>query len=180
MSTPKKQFDRMADILRDSSNNAFKGVDELNRLIEDFGRAAIEDRQADPESESYDEDSEQREVTDQAQHKDDGSQAGDVAGGPAVGVKATSPAPKQKRRRKKGVAKKKTTHYLNRDVYKELDKALDKLRGLLPEDVSKTEVSKSGMVNYALKVMLDEFETKGEKSELVRKLISEIKPEPNE
>lgn len=68
--------------------------------------------------------------------------------------------------------KKKTTHYLTNEVYRELDDANNFLRGLLPPG-SKLLTTKSKIVNYAVKVILDDFESQGEQSKLVKNLLQD-------
>jgi hypothetical protein len=79
--------------------------------------------------------------------------------------------PKDKSQGKsKGPAKKKTTHYLSRETFEELSQAKRAIRKLVPKDI-KTGVSKSLIVDSALKLLLDDFEAKGEESVLVRKVL---------
>ena len=68
--------------------------------------------------------------------------------------------------------KKKTTHYLTHEVFRELDDANKFLRGLLPTG-SKLLTTKSKIVNYAVKILLDDLESKGKKSKLVKNLIKD-------
>jgi len=76
--------------------------------------------------------------------------------------------------RKKGKkAKRKTTHYLSEEVYESLGSVKNDIRTLLPENL-RSKVSRSQIVNQALTLILKEFETKGEKSRLVRNLIQKI------
>ncbi|MCJ7603468.1 MAG: hypothetical protein MUO63_18460 [Desulfobulbaceae bacterium] len=86
-----------------------------------------------------------------------------------------SPAIQSKRKKEKSSGKTKSTHYLTREVFKELDVANNFLRGLLPAG-SKLLTTKSKIVNYAVKMLLDDFDSKGEESELVKKLLKD-KPE---
>ena len=74
---------------------------------------------------------------------------------------------KQARRRKK--PKKKTTHYLSEDIFDTLGDAKEKLRDMLPDEKRST-ISKSGIVNYALDMILKEFDAKGDGSLLVKKI----------
>ncbi len=76
---------------------------------------------------------------------------------------------------RKKIIKKKTTHYLTNEVFRELDDANNFLRGLLPPG-SKLLTTKSKIVNYAVKMLLDDFESKGDQSKLVKKLFKD-KPE---
>ena len=139
ISTPKKQFDRMGDILHHSSDDAFEGVAELNQLIEDFGRI---------------------------------TQEGAASTKSAAGKSG-------RKTRKKRTGKKKSTHYLNRDVFDELDIAKDRLKELVP-DADRNKVSKSGIVNQALQLILEEFDSKGTKSELVKHLLAKNKADNKE
>ncbi len=71
--------------------------------------------------------------------------------------------------------KKKATHYLTDEVFRELDDANNFLRGLLPPG-SKLLTTKSKIVNYAVKMLLNDFESNGENSKLVKKLLLTDKP----
>ncbi|MCB2182949.1 MAG: hypothetical protein KQH63_13025 [Desulfobulbaceae bacterium] len=84
-------------------------------------------------------------------------------------AETVSPKPKT---RKKG--KRKTTHYLTKEVFQELDQANNFLKGLLPTG-SKLLSTKSKIVNQAVKMLLEDFESKGEQSELVQKLLKDNK-----
>ncbi|MFZ5760109.1 MAG: hypothetical protein ACOY32_10850 [Thermodesulfobacteriota bacterium] len=68
--------------------------------------------------------------------------------------------------------KRKTTHYLTKEVFVELNQANDFLKGLLPAG-SKLMATKSKIVNYAIKTLLEDFEAKGEDSELVKRILKE-------
>lgn len=87
------------------------------------------------------------------------------------------PSPEGKKRQGKTPArntknrgKKKTTHYLSGKVFQELSEAKQKINDLVPSPL-KSRVSKSQIVNQALKMILDDFEQKGEKSTLVKQLL---------
>jgi len=82
------------------------------------------------------------------------------------------PAFVSKSMRKRAGMKTKATHYLTKEVFRELDVANNYLRGLLPAG-SKLLATKSKIVNYAVKMILDEFDSKGEQSELVKNLLKE-------
>ncbi|MEW6288802.1 MAG: hypothetical protein AB1545_02985 [Thermodesulfobacteriota bacterium] len=82
------------------------------------------------------------------------------------------PALQSKSRGKKSSVKTKATHYLTKEVFKDLGVANDFLRGLLPTG-SKLLATKSNIVNYAVKMLLEDFESKGEESELVKKLLKD-------
>ena len=79
--------------------------------------------------------------------------------------------PTRKREKKKTRTKKKTTHYLSVEIFAGLDEAKEKIRQIVPPDI-KTTVSKSKIVNHALKMILQDFETNGKSSSLVKLLLS--------
>jgi hypothetical protein len=83
-----------------------------------------------------------------------------------------SPALQSKSKKNKSSGKTKSTHYLTREVFKELDMANNFLRGLLPVG-SKLLATKSNIVNYAVKMLLDDFDSKREESELVKKVLKD-------
>lgn len=72
--------------------------------------------------------------------------------------------------------KKKTSHYLSEAVYEALDEVKADLRDLLPDlpksNVNKAEITKSNIVDIALKTILKEYKEKGLQSTLIRKLLS--------
>ncbi|MCK9295276.1 MAG: hypothetical protein M0P70_09350 [Desulfobulbaceae bacterium] len=82
------------------------------------------------------------------------------------------PAVPSKKNKKESLVKTKATHYLTKEVFKDLGAANHFLRGLLPTG-SKLLATKSNIVNYAVKMLLDDFESKGEESELVKKLLKD-------
>ncbi len=89
-----------------------------------------------------------------------------------AGQQQQKTAPKKavkKRAHKRRKPKKKTTHYLSEDIFDTLGDAKEKLRDMLPEE-KKSRISKSGIVNYALDMILKEFDAKGGGSLLVKKI----------
>jgi hypothetical protein len=72
--------------------------------------------------------------------------------------------------KKKKRGKRKTTHYLNQDVFDNLGEVKKNIKEFLP-DGSKTIATKSRIVESAIKVLLGEFEQKGEDSYLVKELL---------
>jgi len=76
-------------------------------------------------------------------------------------------------RQRKGI-KKKSTHYLSEEVFANLEDARDTIENLLPEDVG-SYISKSGIVDTALKMILQELADKGEKSVLFKQIIKDRK-----
>ena len=63
-----------------------------------------------------------------------------------------------------------TTLYLPRDTFEELSKAKKAIRRLAPREI-KTGVSNSLIVYSALQLLLEDFETNGERSKLVQKVL---------
>lgn len=84
----------------------------------------------------------------------------DVAKRPVVG--------QQKKRERS--RKHKTTHYLTKEVFDNLDEAKADIRSFLPED-SKSKATKSSIVESAITVVLHEFEKKGKDSVLIQELL---------
>ncbi len=82
----------------------------------------------------------------------------------------SKPAVKRKAKPGKKKVKHKTTHYLTEDVFSELGEAKETIKNFLPKG-RKSKATKSGIVESAVKVLLEEFELKGEKSYLVQELL---------
>ena len=76
-----------------------------------------------------------------------------------------------KRNQRKGI-KRKTTHYLSEEVLKDLTEARETIENLLPEH-TRSQISKSGIIDTALKMILREWAEKGVKSELFKELLHE-------
>ena len=94
-------------------------------------------------------------------------------------VKTKSPVTKKsivtaKKKKRKKIVKRKTTHYLTEEVFDDLGNAKDIIKSYLPKG-SKLRASKSRIVESAIKVLLDEFESKGEDSYLVKELLKKKK-----
>lgn len=70
--------------------------------------------------------------------------------------------------------KRKITHYVSAEILDRLDSAMKDIQSLLPDD-SRSKISKSQIVNQALESTLKEFETKGNKSKLVRNILQKNK-----
>jgi hypothetical protein len=69
-------------------------------------------------------------------------------------------------------SKKKVTYYLSKKVLVELCEAKARIKVLVPSNF-KSKVSMSRIVDYAVDAILEEFNTIGEKSSLVEKIISD-------
>ena len=80
---------------------------------------------------------------------------------------------KKKRPQQQGI-KKKTTHYLSEDVFEDLGEARDTLNNMLPEE-ARPHISKSGIVDAALKMILQELAEKREDSVLFKQIIKDQK-----
>ena len=73
-----------------------------------------------------------------------------------------------------GDNKKKSTHYLSEEIFADLDEARDKINELVHQRL-KSHVSKSRIVDQALRMILKEFEEKGEKSPLIKEILKDIR-----
>ncbi|MFA7381953.1 MAG: hypothetical protein WC001_00735 [Desulfurivibrionaceae bacterium] len=71
-------------------------------------------------------------------------------------------------------SKKKSTHYLSGEIFADLDEARDKINALVNQR-TKSKVSKSRIVDQALRMILKEFEEKGDKSRLIKEIIKGLK-----
>ncbi|MDG4475257.1 hypothetical protein [Thiovibrio frasassiensis] len=71
-------------------------------------------------------------------------------------------------------SKKKSTHYLSEEIFEDLDDARDKINELVHQRL-KSRVSKSRIVNQALRMILKDFEEKGEKSHLIKEILKDIR-----
>jgi uncharacterized membrane protein YheB (UPF0754 family) len=69
--------------------------------------------------------------------------------------------------------KRKTTHYLSEEIFDDLDEAKEKINALMQKQL-KSRVSKSKIVDQALKMILKDFEEKGEKSPLIQEILKDL------
>ncbi|HIJ90295.1 MAG: hypothetical protein OEV89_05950 [Desulfobulbaceae bacterium] len=69
-------------------------------------------------------------------------------------------------------SKKKSTHYLSEEIFDDLDDARDKINEIVHQRL-KSRISKSRIVNQALRMILKDFEEKGEKSHLIKEILKE-------
>lgn len=76
---------------------------------------------------------------------------------------------KSRAKREKRPKKRKTTYYLAEEVFENLGDAKEIIRKMFP-DIQKSMISKTSIVDSALKMILKEFETKGSKSALVKQI----------
>lgn len=81
-----------------------------------------------------------------------------------------SAAGREKKETPGGESKKKSTHYLSEEIFTDLDEARDKINKLVHPRL-KAHVSKSRIVDQALRMILKEFEEKGEKSPLIKEIL---------
>jgi len=88
-----------------------------------------------------------------------------------TGSKPKKARPAAKKEAGKRSRKKKTTHYLSKETFDELSKAKKAIRRIAPREV-KTGVSKSLIVDSALKLLLEDFENNGERSQLVKTVLA--------
>ena len=78
-----------------------------------------------------------------------------------------------KKRRKSRQTKRKTTHYLTKDTFDDLDRAKMDIRKHLPEPY-RSQISKTKIVNQALEMILQEFQLNGEKSNLMQTILQSL------
>ncbi len=84
--------------------------------------------------------------------------------------------PSKKASRQQHGIKRKSTHYLSEGVFEDLGDARDTLKDMLPEEV-RSQISKSGIVDTALKMILQELAAKGKDSVLFKQLKKDHKSE---
>jgi CRISPR/Cas system CSM-associated protein Csm4 (group 5 of RAMP superfamily) len=82
---------------------------------------------------------------------------------------ALNPSHVQKKKRKQ-TRRHKTTHYLTEEVFGSLGEAKADVRDFLPE-ASKSQATKSRIIESAITVVLQEFEKKGKDSALIQELL---------
>ena len=73
-----------------------------------------------------------------------------------------------------GDGKKKSTHYLSGEIFDDLDEARDKINELVHPRL-KSKISKSRIVDQALRMILKDFEEKGEKSHLIKEMLKDLR-----
>ncbi|HIJ79238.1 MAG: hypothetical protein OEY01_09500 [Desulfobulbaceae bacterium] len=70
-------------------------------------------------------------------------------------------------------SKRKTTHYLSEEIFADLDEAREKINTLMQKKL-KSRVSKSKIVDHALKMILKDFEEKGKESPIIQEMLKDI------
>ena len=85
----------------------------------------------------------------------------------------SAPEPDQKKAHG-GDGKKKSTHYLSGEIFDDLDEARDKINELVHPRL-KSKISKSRIVDQALRMILKDFEEKGEKSHLIKEMLKDLR-----
>lgn len=84
--------------------------------------------------------------------------------------------PAKKAKKSEGAApvrkakKRKMTHYLTEEVFDHLGTVKSVMKDFLPSDL-KSKATKSRIVDYAVKMVLEEFGEKGENSPLIEKIL---------
>lgn len=87
---------------------------------------------------------------------------------------AENASPQRQKKTSPSDSKKKSTHYLSEEIFTDLDEAREKINELVHPRV-KSRISKSRIVNQALRMILKEFEEKGEKSHLIKEILKDIR-----
>ena len=80
------------------------------------------------------------------------------------------PEKKKKRIRK---TKRKTTHYLTENTFKDLGRAKMDIRKHVPEQY-RSQISKTKIVNQALSMILQEFQLKGKNSKILQTILQNL------
>ena len=80
------------------------------------------------------------------------------------------PGKKKKRSRK---PKRKTTHYLTENTFKDLGRAKMDIRKHVPEQY-RSQISKTKIVNQALSMILQEFQLKGKNSKILQTILQNL------
>ena len=70
----------------------------------------------------------------------------------------------------------KTTHYLSEEIFDDLDDAKVKINNLIQNQL-RSHVSKSKIVDHALKMILKDFDEKGEDSPIIQEILKDIPKE---
>lgn len=70
-------------------------------------------------------------------------------------------------------SKKKSTHYISEDIFEDLNVARNKIDELVHPRL-KSRISKSRIVDQAIKMILKDFEKKGEKSQLIKEILKDV------
>lgn len=87
---------------------------------------------------------------------------------------AESAADQDQKKAHGGDGKKKSTHYLSGEIFDDLDEARDKINELVHPRL-KSKISKSRIVDQALRMILKDFEEKGEKSHLIKEMLKDLR-----
>ena len=80
------------------------------------------------------------------------------------------PEKKKKRSRK---LKRKTTHYLTENTFKDLVRAKKDIRKHVPEQY-RSQISKTKIVNQALSMILEDFQLKGKNSKIMQTILQNL------
>lgn len=85
----------------------------------------------------------------------------------------SEPKQKSKSRASRSRRKKKSTHYLEEELFGKLEKTRDLLKDMVPQD-ARRGVTKSAIVSHAVAILMQEFASKGDKSILLKKILSAV------
>ena len=80
--------------------------------------------------------------------------------------------PQEKRKRSRQT-KRKITHYLTEDTFEKLVRAKMDIRKHVPEQY-RSQISKTKIVNQALRLILQEFQLNGEKSKIMQTILQSL------
>ena len=79
----------------------------------------------------------------------------------------------QKNKKRSRQTKRKTTHYLTEDTFENLVRAKMDIRKHVPEQY-RSQISKTKIVNQALRMILQEFQLNGEKSKIMQTILQSL------
>lgn len=93
---------------------------------------------------------------------------------PLPGHSSESPPCPPPKKAHPGKCKKKSTHYLSEKIFADLDEARAKITELVHPRL-KSRISKSRIVDQALRMILKDFGEKGEKSHLLKEILKDLR-----
>ena len=79
----------------------------------------------------------------------------------------------QKKKKRSRQTKRKITHYLTEDTFENLVRAKMDIRKHVPEQY-RSQISKTKIVNQALRMILQEFQLNGEKSKIMQTILQSL------
>jgi hypothetical protein len=81
---------------------------------------------------------------------------------------------RSRKRPSDNISKKKSTHYLSGEIFTDLEEARVKIDEMITP-YFKARISKSRIVNQAIRMILKDFEEKGENSHLIKEILKDFR-----